>query len=245
MRRHRVVGVAVTGIMERVRAVGVGQHHVYADLDGVGQPPVLAGTNRREAVEDRIDIVLDPESVALERDHHCAGGRGLADRSRLEPGVCRHPDALRDAGYGCLADQTVVNDLVPLEQPYGHLKVFDLKTYDLIDDAVYNKDGFDQTYYFTDVTHPCWTGSFTLTSPCAKPDTYLFWDLVHPTKKAHALTADFAYNTLYPPALMANFAIDPPTAVPEASTWAMMLIGFAGLGFAGYRASRENAAGAA
>ena len=29
------------------------------------------------------------------------------------------------------------------------------------------------------------------------------------------------------------------TAIPEASTWAMMLLGFAGLGFAGYRASRK------
>jgi hypothetical protein len=32
------------------------------------------------------------------------------------------------------------------------------------------------------------------------------------------------------------------TVVPETSTWAMMLIGFAGLGFAGYRASRKAAA---
>ncbi len=31
-------------------------------------------------------------------------------------------------------------------------------------------------------------------------------------------------------------------AVPEPSTWAMMLLGFAGLGFAGYRASRKRAA---
>jgi PEP-CTERM motif len=31
------------------------------------------------------------------------------------------------------------------------------------------------------------------------------------------------------------------TAVPEPATWAMMLIGFAGLGFAGYRASRRTA----
>lgn len=35
------------------------------------------------------------------------------------------------------------------------------------------------------------------------------------------------------------------SAVPEPSTWAMMLIGFAGLGFAGYRASRRTAAFAA
>jgi hypothetical protein len=32
------------------------------------------------------------------------------------------------------------------------------------------------------------------------------------------------------------------SAVPELSTWAMMLVGFAGLGFAGYRASRKSAA---
>ena len=31
-------------------------------------------------------------------------------------------------------------------------------------------------------------------------------------------------------------------AVPEASTWAMVLLGFAGLGFSGYRASRKCSA---
>jgi hypothetical protein len=32
-----------------------------------------------------------------------------------------------------------------------------------------------------------------------------------------------------------------PQAVPESSTWAMMLMGFAGLGFAGYRAKAGHA----
>jgi hypothetical protein len=32
-------------------------------------------------------------------------------------------------------------------------------------------------------------------------------------------------------------------AVPEPSTWAMMLVGFAGLGFAGYRSTRRCAGG--
>jgi hypothetical protein len=36
-------------------------------------------------------------------------------------------------------------------------------------------------------------------------------------------------------------ANNPTAAVPEPSTWAMMLIGFAGLGFASYRASRRRA----
>jgi hypothetical protein len=40
--------------------------------------------------------------------------------------------------------------------------------------------------------------------------------------------------------LTAEFAADALSAVPEVSTWAMMLIGFAGLGFASYR-SRQRA----
>jgi len=39
---------------------------------------------------------------------------------------------------------------------------------------------------------------------------------------------------------MASIAI-----IPEPATWAMMLAGFAGLGFAGYRASRKRSAIAA
>ena len=35
---------------------------------------------------------------------------------------------------------------------------------------------------------------------------------------------------------VANFSI---SAVPEASTWAMMLLGFAGVGFLAYRRKRE------
>jgi hypothetical protein len=34
-------------------------------------------------------------------------------------------------------------------------------------------------------------------------------------------------------------------SIPEPSTWAMMLLGFAGLGFAGYRTSRRVASIAA
>jgi hypothetical protein len=39
-----------------------------------------------------------------------------------------------------------------------------------------------------------------------------------------------------------NTGVGAATAVPEPPTWAMMLLGFAGLGFAGYRASRRAAA---
>jgi hypothetical protein len=36
-----------------------------------------------------------------------------------------------------------------------------------------------------------------------------------------------------------DFAVGGIAPAPEASTWAMMLIGFAGLGYAGYRRVRE------
>ena len=38
-----------------------------------------------------------------------------------------------------------------------------------------------------------------------------------------------------------QFSISSIAAIPELSTWAMFLIGFAGLGFAGYRTSRKAA----
>jgi PEP-CTERM motif len=42
--------------------------------------------------------------------------------------------------------------------------------------------------------------------------------------------------------VVADFAYGAALTTPEPSTWAMMLIGFAGLGFAGYRASRNGVA---
>jgi PEP-CTERM motif len=42
-----------------------------------------------------------------------------------------------------------------------------------------------------------------------------------------------------------NTGVGPATAVPEASTWVMMAIGFVGLGFMGWRSSRRAAAHAA
>jgi phospholipase/lecithinase/hemolysin len=126
-----------------------------------------------------------------------------------------------------LFNATVLGDLAPLETGYDPLKVFDLNTYAALTGIVDspNHDGF------TNVTDPCWTGNFfgsggTLCSTLpAVQNQYLFWDGVHPTAAAHLLTADLAYAT----------------AGPEPSTWAMLLVGFAGLAFAGRRARNLRA----
>ncbi len=122
----------------------------------------------------------------------------------------------------------VLQGLAPLEG--DGLKVFTLDTYDLLGEIKKDPSGFD----FTNVSDPCWTGGFTdpKSGMVCSPDLsgqnqFLFWDGIHPTEAGHFLTAEFAVDAL--------------NAVPEASTWAMMLVGFAGLGFAGYRRSRQRA----
>jgi phospholipase/lecithinase/hemolysin len=146
-------------------------------------------------------------------------------------------------------DQALLSDprLLSLESPSGGLKVFDLKTYDFLDNAN-DKPGYlgflGNNFHITlkDIHDPCWTGDFYGYAhggtKCPYPldpygsDQSLFWDLVHPTAAGHLLTADLAYCTLasdcptFP--LMASFALGSPTAVPEPSKWAMMLVCFGG-----------------
>lgn len=76
---------------------------------------------------------------------------------------------------------------------------------------------------FTNTTDPCYSntpGSTASNTGCstANIDSFVYWDAIHPTARIHALWA-------------AGFE----AAVPEPSTWAMLLIGFLALGFAGYR----------
>jgi len=61
-----------------------------------------------------------------------------------------------------------------------------------------------------------------------------------PTKTG-SFTFDLQNNYL-PPYEVFTAQLTEVVGVPEPSTWAMMLIGFAGLGYAGYRASRRSVA---
>jgi phospholipase/lecithinase/hemolysin len=99
------------------------------------------------------------------------------------------------------------------------LQEFDLYTLDasILADAL--------SYGFTNTTDPCFTDtpfSAATTSGCgpdgANIDSFVYWDDIHPTARVQALWAQ-AFTA----------------AVPEASTWAMLLLSFAGLGFEGYR----------
>jgi phospholipase/lecithinase/hemolysin len=89
---------------------------------------------------------------------------------------------------------------------------------------------------FKNTTDRCYTDtpySASATPQCG-PDganigTFAYWDSIHPTARVHALWAqgmDAALGS---------------SAVPEPSTWAMLLAGFAALGLAGRRARRATA----
>ena len=68
------------------------------------------------------------------------------------------------------------------------------------------------------VTDACFNGA----AVCSNPDSYLFWDGIHPTAAGHRLIADAAFNVL---------------AVPEPETYALML---AGMGLLALRMRRRH-----
>jgi phospholipase/lecithinase/hemolysin len=83
---------------------------------------------------------------------------------------------------------------------------------------------------FTNTTDPCFTDtpfSAATTPECgtdgANIASFVYWDDIHPTARVQALWAE---------GMLA--------AIPEPSTWAMTLLGFAALGFAGYRRARAG-----
>lgn len=78
--------------------------------------------------------------------------------------------------------------------------IFGLDLYALVNETVANPG----LYGFDNVTTPCWDG----VTVCATPNTYQYWDSVHPTAAAHARLADYALNV-----------------IPEPGTASLLLVG--------------------
>jgi hypothetical protein len=110
--------------------------------------------------------------------------------------------------------------------------------------------GYDEYSYnvmsppFTGLTAgtPYW---FFIQETAAEPGGGLWGAETTSTAPAGQLAAQFDVLspdawTIMPEQLAFNLTF---TAVPEPSTWAMMILGFAGLGFAGYRQARRSLAG--
>jgi outer membrane lipase/esterase len=88
-----------------------------------------------------------------------------------------------------------------------------------VDVSTFNIFGLD-TSGFANVTDACGAVAG------ANCNTYEFWDGIHPTAAAHMAIAD---------------AFVAVATVPEPSTWAMMILGFAGIGLLAYRRKSKPA----
>jgi hypothetical protein len=96
------------------------------------------------------------------------------------------------------------------------------------------------TFAVLDVNLSAAIGSCSPASaPCSGSTLQLLPDLAEPGTVACVAGVPFCLGTI-DQISVSYFAV-----VPEPSTWAMMLVGFGGLGFAGYRKSRWPAASAA
>jgi outer membrane lipase/esterase len=118
------------------------------------------------------------------------------------------------ATLGTLLAETMNADLAALlagKTDVSTFDIFGLGTSISLDPSAYG---------FTNVTDAC--GAIV----SANCNQYAYWDGIHPTAAAHEVIAD-AF-------------IDEVTGVPEPSTWAMMILGFVGLGFAAYRRKQNG-----
>jgi phospholipase/lecithinase/hemolysin len=212
--------------------LSIGANDIFADLSAFGSGKInltTADADVRQAAA---------EAAATTYELFAFGARSLIWFDVPDLGVTpRYNTNLSIRAYASWFalqfDQDMAADLKPVEA--AGLKVFDLNTYSGIDEfVVHPPSGFN-------VTSPCWSGNDTggPGALCSNPNKYLFWDSGHPTAEGHLLVAQDACNVIGAcnaidarPLLVAE---DPRSAVPEPSTWAMMLLGFAGLGFLGYR----------
>ncbi len=83
---------------------------------------------------------------------------------------------------------------------YSDVFLARLDTFSLVNDIVGNPGA----YGLTNVTDPC-LDTDTLTI-CSDPDSYLFWDSIHPTTVVHGFLAEAAREAIPEPATLALFA---------------------------------------
>jgi phospholipase/lecithinase/hemolysin len=216
------VSIGADDLLDMLSSPSLTPTTAIADLKGAAQTvatdvTTLAGAGAKDLLlMDVPDLGKTPEEIALG-----AGAEATASVLSL------------------VFDELVNLDLQPVEA--SGLDVFDLDAYGIVDLAVSDPSLFG----LTDVTDPCYVGPYTGGgSVCSNPNSYLFWDELHPTAFGHAVLAQIAYNLIDVPApagadAMFDSAFSP--TVPEPSTWALILVGFAGLGLVRYRRRRKLA----
>jgi outer membrane lipase/esterase len=141
----------------------------------------------------------------------------------LIPLLSGTPGAALATDYSQLYDATLQTQLHGLALPAGAaLNEFNLYDYNEEILANASKDGF------TNTTQACYSNAPTSSDSdtgcnTSNIDSFIYWNDVHPTAHTQALWAQGMQQ-----------------AIPETSTWAMLLMGFAGTAFMGLRSARKG-----
>ena len=201
--RYQVLGPPFLGILDQVNA--------YTGLPGDAEAGALyvlwGGANNLQ------DIIVGKTTDALGNPVPGVGGTVsdlalaiqtlYADgvRNLLVPNVPDLALVPRVAEYGSAAqvaayqltlafNSLLASALVSLENSLAGLDIIEFDTYS----ALYDIVGDPGAYGLSNVTNRCYTGDdvgFTGGgSVCADPDSYLFWDGIHPTSAVHGILAD-------------------------------------------------------
>jgi phospholipase/lecithinase/hemolysin len=141
------------------------------------------------------------------------------------PDLGKTPRFLGDPSASSFATQASVEFNAALANLLGSLETtpgIDIRSLDVY--AAFNTALAGGYGGFGNTTQACYGGTIFggATDFCADPDSYVFWDDLHPTARTHQILGDLAYAA----------------AVPEARTWALVLTGL-GLLAAAVRRRRD------
>ena len=79
-----------------------------------------------------------------------------------------------------------------LERQFPKSQFIRMNIFNLLDEVVDDPEDFD----LSNVTDSCITPGVIVGAICKQPNQYLFWDFIHPTKKAHKIIAEQAEEIL-------------------------------------------------
>lgn len=146
-------------------------------------------------VQGAVAQVIANEVLAI-ATLHAAGAENflvlnIPDLGKVPAVTTLGPVASAAASQLVAAFNTALVAALTQEATALHVQMTFVDTYALIDAAVANP----AAYGFTDVTTPCWTGTYTGTGGtlCSigwyRQNDHLFWDQLHPTAAGHAQVA--------------------------------------------------------
>ncbi len=183
----------------------IGSNDLFSILDTPNITPAAAEADAHDAVQNVVSFVY-----GLAAD----GAKNLLLVTVPDLGVAPAITKLGTAAETAATDLSAYFDQALVAAVSGeaaqagmHLSL--VNTFSLLDAAVADPSAFG----FTNVTSPCWTGSYTSASSgslcsqtTAGQNQYLFWDQVHPTEAAALIIADQALTQVPEPSAIALLA---------------------------------------